>query len=113
MRAYLYRIASNLAIDLLRRRGRAARHVAEEPLAADVPAAAPGADTITLRHDMARTFRELTPRHRVLLWLAYVEGSTHAEIARSLGLSPRSVPVLLFRARRHLARLLKGKGWEG
>jgi DNA-directed RNA polymerase specialized sigma24 family protein len=61
---------------------------------------------------MARTFRALTPRNRVLLWLAYVEGSAHREIAAALGLKASSVPVLLFRARRKLARLLKSKGWE-
>jgi RNA polymerase sigma-70 factor (ECF subfamily) len=60
--------------------------------------------------DMARTFSELKPRERALLWLAYVEGSEHDEIASSLGLKPKSIRVLLFRARHRLAGLLKKKG---
>ena len=50
----------------------------------------------------------LKPRERAMLWLAYTEGSTHREIADTLGLTPRSVKLLLFRARRRLAGLLMG-----
>lgn len=59
---------------------------------------------------MARTFEELSQRERALLWLAYVEGESHEEIATSLGLRRRSIKVLLFRARRRLRDLLKAKG---
>jgi RNA polymerase sigma-70 factor (ECF subfamily) len=59
---------------------------------------------------MARTFRELKPQERVLLWLAHVEGTEHREIAQTLGLKAASVPVMLFRARRKLAGLLKKQG---
>jgi DNA-directed RNA polymerase specialized sigma24 family protein len=41
-----------------------------------------------------------------------VEGSDHAEIAASLGLSRISVRVLLFRARAKLARILRAKGLQ-
>jgi len=40
------------------------------------------------------------------LWLAYAEGSSHEEIAASLGLRAGSVRTLLFRARQRLAALL-------
>jgi RNA polymerase sigma-70 factor (ECF subfamily) len=50
----------------------------------------------------------LRPRERAMLWLAYAEGATHSEIARTLGLSPASMKILLFRARRKLAGLLGG-----
>jgi RNA polymerase sigma-70 factor (ECF subfamily) len=40
------------------------------------------------------------------LWLAYAQGSSHKEIAESLGLRAGSVKLLLFRARRRLAALL-------
>jgi RNA polymerase sigma-70 factor (ECF subfamily) len=113
VRAYLYRIASNLAIDHLRRRQREERVVAPEPPSEAIAAAGTTERDVVRRQDMARTFRKLNPKHRALLWLAYVEGSSHEEIAASLGLARRSVPVLLFRARRTLAGLLKGKGWEG
>ena len=105
LRAYLFRIASNASIDHWRRAGRADRHAAAAP---DVPATA--TDAVALRHDMSRTFRELKPQERVLLWLAHVEGTEHRDIAQALGLKAASVPVLLFRARRKLAGLLKKRG---
>jgi RNA polymerase sigma-70 factor (ECF subfamily) len=105
LRAYLFRIASNASIDHWRRAGRADRHAVSV-------AAAPveTADLATLRLDMSRTFRELKPQERVLLWLAHVEGHEHREIAQTLGLKAASVPVLIFRARRKLASLLRSKG---
>ncbi len=42
------------------------------------------------------------------LWLAYVEGANHKEIADSTGLRTGSVKLLLFRARRKLANMLRG-----
>lgn len=45
---------------------------------------------------------------RALLWLAYVEGCRHEEIADMLEVKAGSVRVLLFRARRTLTRLLGG-----
>jgi RNA polymerase sigma-70 factor (ECF subfamily) len=41
------------------------------------------------------------------MWLAYVEGADHREIAAALGLRERSVRVLLHRARRKLAALIQ------
>jgi RNA polymerase sigma-70 factor (ECF subfamily) len=55
---------------------------------------------------------QLKPRERDLLWLAYAQGSSHEEIAASLGLKTGSIKGLLFRARRRLASLL-GRGDAG
>jgi len=55
---------------------------------------------------MARVFEQLRPQQRQLMWLAYVEGAEHREIAAALGLRQGSVRVLLHRARRKLAALL-------
>lgn len=109
MRAYLFRVASNTAIDLWRRSGREAKRTEASAVLAPASPADIGHD-VALRHDMARTFRELKPQERVLLWLAHVEGTDHRAIAQTLGLKPASVPVLLFRARRKLADLLRRKG---
>ena len=49
----------------------------------------------------------LKPRERDLLWLAYAQGSSHQEIAQALGLKTASIKLLLFRARRRLAALLR------
>ena len=45
-----------------------------------------------------------------MLWLAYVEGFSHNEVAEALSLSEKSVRVLLFRARKKLAGILTKKG---
>ncbi len=51
---------------------------------------------------VSREFAALKPRERALLWLAYVEGESHEEIANALGLSRGSIKVLLSRARGRL-----------
>ncbi len=60
--------------------------------------------------DVSRCFEKLNPRERALLWLAYVEGYAHNEIAATLDLSEKSIKVLLFRARRNLERILRQNG---
>lgn len=105
LRAFLFRIASNLMIDHWRRRRR--ERAAPEELAA--AAAASGPD-IPLRLDMARVFEQLKPQQRQLMWMAYVEGAGHREIAAALGLREGSVRVLLHRTRRRLAALIRQNG---
>ena len=53
--------------------------------------------------NLARAMAQLKPREREMLWLAYAHGSSHEEIAESLGLRKSSIKILLFRARRRLA----------
>ena len=62
--------------------------------------------------DVGAVLGELSPRQRAMLWLAYVEGYEHREIAEILGLRAASIRVLLFRARRRLAALLRERGLE-
>jgi RNA polymerase sigma-70 factor (ECF subfamily) len=62
---------------------------------------------VSARADLSRAMAHLTARERDLLWLAYAEGSSHREIADSLGLKSGSIRLLLFRARRRLAWLLQ------
>ena len=56
---------------------------------------------------MRRALGRLKPRERALLWLAYANGSSHAEIADVLGLKTGSIKLLLFRARRKMAAALQ------
>lgn len=99
VRAYLFRVASNLVIDHYRARKREV----PEP----VPERAAAARDGVLRLDVGRFFRRLKARERQLLWLAHIEGADHREIAKVLGLRHASVRVLLSRARHRLARLLR------
>jgi RNA polymerase sigma-70 factor (ECF subfamily) len=48
-----------------------------------------------------------------MLWLAYVEGADHREIAEALELRAGSIRVLLHRARKKLARLIESTGGTG
>jgi RNA polymerase sigma-70 factor (ECF subfamily) len=103
---YLFRIASNLANDSHRR-----RH--EHVELSDLHAAVAGTDSnaagrIAGRTDLARAMSQLKPRQRDALWLAYAEGLSHEEIAKVLGVKAASIKLILFRARRKLARLLRG-----
>ncbi|MCY4588250.1 MAG: RNA polymerase sigma factor [Bryobacterales bacterium] len=105
-KAYLYRIATNLVTDHWRRRERERKWswkaIFREPVEAK----------LDLRGDMARQFGRLAPRERALLWLAYVEGFDHEEIARVLKVSPKSIRVMLFRARKKLRKLLDPEGTD-
>jgi RNA polymerase sigma-70 factor (ECF subfamily) len=100
-RRFLYRVASNLIVDRWRRKTRDE----QAPGEASGPTAPLEPD-----RDVQRTFAELSARDRALLWLAYVEGESHEEIAASLGVGKRSIKVLLFRARRRLRDLLHARG---
>ena len=100
LRKFVFRVAGNLMVDRWRRartgreRSRDRAHV--PPREAD--------------DDVAKTFRELTPRERALLWLAYVEEESHQAIAESLGVGRGSIKVLLFRAKKRLRDLLHARG---
>lgn len=101
MKSYLYKIATNLLRDHWREMKREG-HLDQESEALERAVAAGAA----LGLDFARVFQRLKPQEQTLLWLAYVEGSEHREIARALDLKEKSVRVLLFRARKRLAGLL-------
>jgi RNA polymerase sigma-70 factor (ECF subfamily) len=103
----LFRIASNLVRDHYRRRRTAPVVVAEADQNVADPASAGGTERGT---DLRRAMARLRPRDRELLWLAYALGSSHREIADSLGLKTGSIKLLLFRARQRLANLLRGNG---
>ncbi len=95
-RSWLFRVATNLLHD----RGRSRIDVI-------VPMSERGsAPNLETRLDVRSTLRQLKPRERELLWLAYVEGMNHEEIAAATGLRPLSIKILLFRARRKAAHLL-------
>lgn len=97
---YLYKIATNLLHDRWRR-----REVSDTVSA--TATAEDREDDPETRTDVRRALEQLKPRERQLLWLAHVEGFDHREIARLMGLKVPSIRVLLFRARRELAGILR------
>lgn len=106
-RRWLFRTATNLALDHFRETRRDRNRVDLDMIAEAGPAMEPRE---VLRHDMMKTFAELKPRERALLWLAHVEEADHDDIGEALGVKTRSVKVLLFRARKRLGELLTKKG---
>lgn len=102
LRAYVFRIASNLVVD----HWRAHKHDATR----EVPERSEMGRDQALRLDVSRLFARLKPRERQLVWLAHVEGAAHKDIAATLGLRSGSIRVLLSRARHRLARLLRDNG---
>ena len=103
LRRYLYRVTSNLIVDRWRKR----RHEEREEMMPELASPRPRYEEDAA---VAKIFAELKPRDRALLWLAYVEGDSHEEIASSLGVGRRGVKVMLFRARRRLRDLLQARG---
>jgi RNA polymerase sigma-70 factor (ECF subfamily) len=109
-RNYLFRIATNLVRDH-RRRPRPDGTPVEDIDQLPMDAVDGSTDErVTRRIDLARAMEKLKPRERSLLWLAYAQGCSHAEIAASMGLKTASLKALLYRARQHLIRLLGQPG---
>jgi len=105
-RNYLYRVATNLARDSKRRQRTRDAYGPDREARGDRQATSDGTGRADQRADLRRAMAGLSPQEREVLWLAYAEGSSHQEIASALGLKASGIRVLLFRARRKLARLL-------
>ncbi len=97
-KAYLFKIATSLLIDHWRREKR-------ERLWSNLWKH-PEARQDEHKNEVSHALSKLKPAERALLWLAYVEGFDHSEIASTLGLKEKSIRVLLFRARKNLANML-------
>ena len=99
-RRYLFRIATNLLRDHWRKPRPAPIDEMPEELFA-IPAQSDA------EAQLGPAMAQLRPRDRQLLWLAYAEGYSHREIAEVTGLASASIRLLLFRARRKAARLMR------
>ena len=103
-----YRVLVNTCYDVLRRRQ-------SRPVASSLDAAAevgrpdaavqPGADH-PLRLALERAVGRLNPRHRAVFLLFAVEGFTHGEIGRILGIPEGTSKTFLFEAKKKLQRWL-------
>lgn len=100
-RLYLFRIATNLLKDRWRRGYDAVETEAREATIEGNP---------DLSIDATRMLQTLKPRSSQLLWLAFVEGMSHKEIAKVTGLNPMSVRVLLARAKYQARSYFTPKG---
>lgn len=109
---WVYRIASNAAIDVLRRR-KVVRFV---PLDDDydAPADQPGPEAqLQARQSLQAldaALARLPPQQREIVLLREVEGLSYAELAATLGIDEGTVKSRLARARAALAALYDGAG---
>jgi len=110
-RHYLFRIATNLVRDGVRRKRTTIPAISQE-LAPESVGNPEHVEGLNNRLDVTRAMEQLRPRDRAMLWLAYAQGASHDEIARVVGVRPSSMKALLSRARRKLATAL-GAGVEG
>lgn len=102
VRSFLFTTATRLLTDRWRRERHLVAWDDADPATVCEPA---GADIRS-----SRAWLGLTKREQQLLWLAYAEEFSHAEIAVITGLARASVKVLLSRARNHLEATLEMPG---
>jgi len=112
---WIFRIATNLALNELRRPRRRDPHASLDAEDAPQPPA-PGTATDDFVHakrmagEVERALRSLPERQRAALWLGAVEGFSYAEVAESLDVTEKAVKALVHRARSTLAARLKEPG---
>ncbi|HWC13746.1 MAG TPA: sigma-70 family RNA polymerase sigma factor [Actinomycetota bacterium] len=110
--AWLQRIASNVCVDYIRRRGRTAvmtpLQEQHESLNTDL-----GPEDVVIRDVPAlQTLDEIQPLHAEALRLRNLQGLSHREIAAQLGMSSTQVKALLHRARASFKRAWgQASGW--
>jgi len=109
---WLSRIASNAAIDAMRRRKRLA--FTDEPPDAPDPADGPDdqAHETGMQRAVQQAMTQLPERQRTALTLSVYSGLTAAEVGEAIGLGERGAESLLGRARANLKKLLADTGRE-
>ncbi len=104
-RAYIYRVAGNLAIDAMRREGRRAAWLTGGEPGEDVPDPAPSAERAAIGrdrlHQLEAALDALPPKARLALLMFRVDGLSHREIAGRLGVSESMVAKYIGQALRH------------
>lgn len=107
---WLYRIAANTAIEMLRKRRRLSREGSDDGAIPALPSADPGPDRHALSGEVERTVRgamaDLSPLERAAFVLRHFEGRSIAEICGALGLRESAGKQAIFRAVKKLRRVL-------
>lgn len=113
---WIYRLASNACVDLLRREGkrRAAASLDDEELNLDLPASLPSpqeeAERRELREQIEEGLRALPPEYRAALVLREMQQLRYDEIGEVLGLDIGTVKSRISRGRKKLRAFLLERG---
>ena len=114
-RAWLYRIATNTAIDDMRRRRMVTPMGDDAPSYANRPDQRPGPEAqvmaSTLDERVQRALMQLRPNHRQCLLLSDLDDMSAQQIGDVMGLSYAAVRTLLCRARGEMRRHLAAEGF--
>jgi RNA polymerase sigma-70 factor (ECF subfamily) len=114
-RSWLYRIATNTAIDDMRRRRMVTPMSDDQPAFANRPDHGPGPEAqvmaATLDERIQRALMTLRPNHRQCLLLSDLEDMSAQQIGEVMGLSYAAVRTLLCRARGEMRRALSAEGF--
>jgi RNA polymerase sigma-70 factor (ECF subfamily) len=114
-RSWLYRIATNTAIDDMRRRRMVTPMSDDQPAFANRPDHGPGPEAqvmaATLDERIQRALMTLRPNHRQCLLLSDLEDMSAQQIGEVMGLSYAAVRTLLCRARGEMRRALSDEGF--
>ena len=115
LRAFLFRIAANVATDMLRKRSSRGRVIVAET-AADQPEPPSQEQSLAAREELEiidRALQSLPPRCREAFLLSRREGWSTAQIAAGLNVSDRMVRLYLVRAIEHMQLALSQSSGEG
>ena len=115
---WLYRLASNACVDLLRREGRrqsaAGPSLNDEEVQLEVPDTAPSpqeqAERSELRQQIEAGLQALTPDHRQVLLLREMHQLSYDEIAQTLDVDVGTVKSRINRGRKQLRNFLLRSG---
>jgi RNA polymerase sigma-70 factor (ECF subfamily) len=113
-RSWIYRIATNTAIDAMRRSRHTVRMDEGDDRPVEQPDGGPGPETQVLSglldERIGRALLRLKPNHRQCLVLSDIEDMSSAQIGEVMGMTGGAVRVLLCRARAEMRRLLAAEG---
>ncbi len=113
LKSWLYRIATNLCMDHLRRRSRVRRVLGvplsltpfaedgEQQMSQEIeqPGSTAAIDGVAERDHIVRALQKMPPKYAAYLLLHSVQGLSYREIADVLGITPGAAAVRLTRAR--------------
>ena len=113
-RSWIYRIATNTAIDAIRRGRHTVRMGDDEDRPVERADGGPGPETQVLSglldERIGRALLRLKPNHRQCLILSDIDDMSAAQIGEVMEMTGGAVRVLLCRARAEMRRLLAAEG---